>query len=55
MGFVCVCGGGGFPQPITPFLLKKCVFHNVAAPGLSCGTQDLSVGACELLVAACGI
>ena len=35
--------------------LKKTPFIYLAALGLSCGTWNLLVVACELLVAACGI
>ena len=31
------------------------IFIYLAVSGLSCGTRDLVVAACELLVSACGI
>ena len=41
-------------QPITPSLLKKCLFY-VAAPGLVVACRIFQLGQCELLVAALGI
>ena len=41
-------------QPITPSLLKKCVFYNVAAPGLVVACRIFQLGQCDLLVAALG-
>ena len=42
-------------NPLPHLFFKKCVFYNVAAPGLVVACRIFQLGQCELLVAALGI